>query len=57
VGKDLVCILYLAGLGKRQPSADKGAARTWFGFVDKNKKQHPVLKRIDMSSWATYRGG
>jgi len=25
--------------------------------VDKKEKQHPVLKRIDMSSWATYRGG
>ena len=55
-GKDLVRILYLAELSKRcATNPDKGTARSWFGFINKEKKQHSVLKEMNMGSWTAYR--
>ena len=54
-GKDLVRILYLAALSKRCTNPVKGTARSWFGLVNNEKKQHAVLKEINMGSWAAYR--
>lgn len=54
-GKTLVRILYLAVLGERCPHLEKGDSRSWFGFVDKKKKEHPVLKAVEMTSWQGYR--
>jgi hypothetical protein len=54
-GKDLVRCLYLAALAKRVQKPDKEAARSWFGFIDQQKKRHPILKAVDMKSWAAYR--
>lgn len=54
-GKDLLRILYLASLAKRYPETDKGKARSWFGFVDKQRKDHPVLTTVDMRTWQRYR--
>ena len=54
-GKDLVRCLYLAALAKRVQKPDKEAARSWLGFIDQQKKRHPVLKAVDMKSWAAYR--
>jgi hypothetical protein len=55
-GKDLTCILYVAALAKRASlNPDKGTARSWFGWVDKQKKVDPVMKQIDMHSSQSYR--
>jgi hypothetical protein len=40
--------------GSALSSAD-GTARSWFGWVDKQKKVDPVMKQIDMHSSQSYR--
>jgi hypothetical protein len=50
-GKNLVRCLYLAALAKRSNSPSKGALRSWFGWVDANRRTHPILKQINMASW------
>lgn len=43
-GKDLIRILYLAELIKRcATNPVKGTARSWFGFINNEKKHHSVL--------------
>jgi hypothetical protein len=54
-GKDLIRCLYLAALAERCPDTDKGASRSWFGWVDSQRKKHPILKTIDVRNWQSYR--
>jgi hypothetical protein len=56
VAKDLIRLLYLVVLHKRCPSATMdGTARNWTGWVNRNKNTHPVLRGVDMKSWASFR--
>jgi hypothetical protein len=50
-GKNLVRCLYLAALAKGSNSPSKGALRSWFGWVDANRRTHPILKEINMATW------
>ena len=54
-GKDLIRCLYLAALAKCVQIPDKGPSRSWFGWVDAQRKAHPILKALNMKSWTTYR--
>jgi len=55
-GKELMKILYLAGLADRVDTPTK-SGRSWYGLVNEHKRNHPVLKSIDMRSWTSYRSG
>jgi len=54
-GKDLARILLLVVLNDRCPGVQlDGSSRNWFSWIDANRKDHPLLKRVDMRCWKSY---
>ena len=55
-GKDLQRILLLVVFNQRCATALLvDGQRNWFSWIDANRKEHNVLKRIDMQSWKAFR--